>query len=116
MKRVEKYELVEVIGQGEYGKVYRGVDVESQKEVAIKVINRETQDKTPELEGFLRNEQEVLGMTDCAQIVQLIEMLRQGDKLYLVYNLCSGGNLEQLLSREGRLDERQTIDIFRQVV
>ena len=116
MKRVNNYELMEVLGQGEYGKVYRGVDIESGQEVAIKVINRETQEKTPELEGFLRNEQEVLGMTKCEEIVELLQMLRVDQQLYLVYSYCAGGNLEELLALHGPMAEQPALSIFRAVL
>lgn len=40
MKRkvIENYSLYEVIGEGMYGKVYRGLAVDSNQEYAIKVI------------------------------------------------------------------------------
>jgi serine/threonine protein kinase len=39
VKIIESYTLHEQIGEGEYGKVYRGVDSRSGKEIAAKVIN-----------------------------------------------------------------------------
>jgi serine/threonine-protein kinase ULK/ATG1 len=38
VKIIENYTLHEQIGEGEYGKVYRGVDSRNGKEVAVKVI------------------------------------------------------------------------------
>lgn len=39
VKIIENYALHEQIGEGEYGKVFRGIDSRTKKEVAVKVIN-----------------------------------------------------------------------------
>lgn len=39
VKIIENYALHEPIGEGEYGKVFRGIDSRTKKEVAVKVIN-----------------------------------------------------------------------------
>ncbi len=39
VKIIENYALHEQIGEGEYGKVFRGIDSRTKKEVAAKVIN-----------------------------------------------------------------------------
>ena len=42
VKIINVYNLHEQIGEGEYGKLYRGVDGRSGKEVDVKVINVRT--------------------------------------------------------------------------
>ena len=56
VKIIENYSLHEQIGEGEYGKVYRGVDSRNKKEVAAKVINVKKFKEFPKLEECTLNE------------------------------------------------------------
>ena len=56
VKIIENYTLHEQIGAGEYGKVYRGVDSRSKREVAVKVINVKKFKVFPKLEECTLNE------------------------------------------------------------
>jgi serine/threonine protein kinase len=56
VKIIENYTLHEQIGEGEYGKVYRGIDGRSGKEVAVKVINVKRFKDNPKLEECTLNE------------------------------------------------------------
>lgn len=40
-KQIGSYVLGEVIGMGQYGKVYKGYDKEKKREVAVKAISRD---------------------------------------------------------------------------
>ncbi len=55
VKIIENYTLHEQIGEGEYGKVYRGVDGRSGKEIAAKVINVKRFKDNPKLEECTLN-------------------------------------------------------------
>lgn len=55
VKIIENYTLHEQIGEGEYGKVYRGVDSRNSKEVAVKVINIKRFQENPKLEECTLN-------------------------------------------------------------
>ena len=56
VKIIEYYTLHEQIGEGEYGKVFRGVDSRNKKEVAVKVINVKKFKEYPKLEECTLNE------------------------------------------------------------
>ena len=72
VKIIENYSLHEQIGEGEYGKVYRGVDSRNKREVAVKVINVKKFKEFPKLEECTLNEIEVLTKIDSPHVVKFI--------------------------------------------
>lgn len=95
VKIIENYTLHEQIGEGEYGKVYRGVDSRSGREVAAKVINVRRFKDNPKLEECTLNEIEVLTKIDCPHIVKFIEILKTVNNFYFFYEYCNAGTLDQ---------------------
>lgn len=112
IRQINSYILLDQIGRGEFGKVFRAVDPrQDHKEVAIKVIKSQVMSKTPELAKFIRSEREILPQLCHPNIVSLFETITTDDCLYFVYEYCPGGNLDQRLS-QGRLQETTALDIF----
>lgn len=48
-KVVENYSLLEVIGQGQYGKVYKALNIKTNSLVAIKVVKVEKFKEVPKV-------------------------------------------------------------------
>lgn len=48
-KIIENYSLQELLGQGVYGKVYKGINLKTKQEVAIKVIKADKFAEIPKL-------------------------------------------------------------------
>jgi fused-like protein len=69
VKEIGKYLLQDLIGEGSFGKVYRGVDRTSNELVALKFIMRKGKNRK-ELEG-LRQEIEILKKLKHENIIQL---------------------------------------------
>ena len=40
-KEIGKFKVLEMVGQGSFGKVYKGIDKTTNEEVALKFISRE---------------------------------------------------------------------------
>ena len=59
-KIIQNYSLQALIGQGIYGKVYRGINLKTKEEVAIKVIKAEKFKEIPKLEECTVNEINIL--------------------------------------------------------
>lgn len=104
-----------MIGEGSYGKVFRGIDTTTGKEYALKVITQQTQQNTPELPLFIQNELEVLQSTQHAHIVKLIETFQCSNNLYLVYEYCDGGTLQDRLT-SGTLPIQTVTRLFQQLL
>ena len=46
----------------------------------------------------------------------MIEKIENNDNLYLIYELCEGGNLESALLYHGNYSEKETIEILKQLL
>ncbi len=57
---MENYVFQEILGQGQYGQVYRGINLKTDETVAIKQMNIEKFKKIPKLYDFIKNEIDIL--------------------------------------------------------
>lgn len=81
----ECYELHEVLGHGKYSFVHRSVHRNSKRWVAVKVI-----EKCRVLESrFLLRELEIMHLAKHKNIVDLIEVFENANRIYLVLELCA---------------------------
>jgi serine/threonine protein kinase len=69
-KVIENYILNEIIGSGQYGKVYSAKNMKNDQIVAIKVIKKEKFKETPKLNEFLMNEIQTLSKIENIHVVK----------------------------------------------
>jgi len=106
------YQIVEEIGHGGMGEVYRAVRADGQyeKQVAIKLV-RGGYDTAVVLERFL-HERQILASLDHPNIARLYDGGTTAEGLpYLVMELCRAGSLNDLLRRHGPMAAAQVRDI-----
>jgi serine/threonine-protein kinase len=92
-ERVGGFELIEELGRGGMGVVYRARQTNLGRTVAIKMIR--SQDEA-ELARF-RVESEAIARLQHANIVQLFEVGERDGTPFLAMEYCAGGSLEQRL-------------------
>lgn len=95
MDKLGKYEIVEKIGVGGFGVVYKGYDPFIKRHVAVKTCSaedRETRDR------FLR-EAEIAGNLQHRNIVTVFEFGFHGEVPYLVQEFLSGEDLDHKIRR-----------------
>jgi serine/threonine-protein kinase ULK/ATG1 len=96
VKIVDNYTLTEVIGQGQYGKVYKATHVDTKMNVAIKCVQVDKFIQISKLTECTRNEVDTLMLIqDNINVIKFVEMIKTARHIYLVYEYCEGGNLEQ---------------------
>jgi non-specific serine/threonine protein kinase/serine/threonine-protein kinase len=113
--RVGVYELLEEIGQGGMGSVYRAARADGQyeKQVAVKLV-RSGHDTNSVLERF-RHERQILASLDHPNIARLLDGGTTEDGTpYLVMELIEGIPIDEYCNRHS-LAVNQRLDIFRQV-
>ncbi|XP_004240878.1 CBL-interacting protein kinase 18 [Solanum lycopersicum] len=111
---MQKYELGRLLGQGNFGKVYYGRDLESGQTVAIKVIDKEKVQKA-ELTEQTKREISVMAMVKHRHVVQLYEVMATKSKIYFVIEHAKGGELFNKLTK-GRLTEDVARKLFQQLI
>jgi len=90
------YQLLEKIGQGGMGMVYRGYDEGLQRDVAIKVLHQHMLGNPKQVERF-RREARMQGQIMHPNIVALLDVYEDNDILALVLELLQGCTLKEYL-------------------
>lgn len=112
---IGQYKIVEKLGEGGMGAVYKGIDTMLDREVAIKALRPELASQTAIVERF-RSEAVTLAKLNHPNIATLYALFRQGDELYMVLEYVRGQSLDQILSRRGALDADEFIPVFCQIL
>ena len=83
LQRIGRYEILERIGQGGQGTVYRARDTALDRVVAVKVINQPVTDDPQYLEA-LQREARLAGGLDHPNITTVYDFQLEGDSAYIV--------------------------------
>jgi len=117
-KSVGRYQIVEKIGKGTTGLVYKGMDPKINRLVAIKVI-RFSDDFDEEMvdeirERFLR-EAEIAGKLSHPGIVTIHDVGEDDDLTYMAMEYLEGESLNHYCSNEKRLTLTRVLDVVAKV-
>ncbi len=107
------YRLLEQIGEGAFGVVYRAIQPQVGREVAVKSIHPELAN-LPDFVRRFEREAQLVARLEHPHIVPLYDYWREPDAAYLVMRFLRGGSLEGLLG-EGGLDLDRATAILDQV-
>jgi serine/threonine-protein kinase len=113
-KTVGKYRIVERLGRGGMGTVYKGIDETLDREVAIKVLNADLGD-TDILKRF-RAEAVTLARLNHPGIATLYELYRDDNDLLMVMEFVRGETVHELSERLGALAAPQAAHLAMQVL
>ena len=114
IKTLGKYELIEELGRGGFGTVYRARDISLDIERAIKVLHPALT-ASPEFIERFRREGRFTARLDHPNIVPVYELGEADGYNYLVMKYLPGGSLKELLTHQGALPFPQAVEITRQV-
>jgi serine/threonine protein kinase len=111
----ERFQVLEQIGQGASGTIYRAEHVTLRRKVAIKVLHNELSRDDLAIERF-RREATTVAEIDNEHIVEIHDFGRTSDgRLYLAMELLEGETLDGVLAREKQLSVERAADILIQV-
>ncbi|KAE8612366.1 hypothetical protein XENTR_v10012831 [Xenopus tropicalis] len=110
-----RYELLETLGRGTYGKVKRATEKATGKMVAVKSIQK---DKiTDERDRVhLQREIEITALLQHEHIIRVFEVFESRDKIIIVMEYASNGELYDFINNKHQIPENDARRFFRQIV
>ena len=109
--RIREYEILEVIGKGGMGAVYRARHIYLEEDRAIKVIHSNLADEQRFVERFIR-EAKILTRLNHPNLVKLHEFgTLQENEFFMVLELLRGQSVFHKVKRSGKLPVRYALRI-----
>ena len=87
----DKYEVKQKIGKGKFGLVKAGINKETKKPVAIKIMAKKNMDKS-DME-LAKVEIDILKISQHPNIIKLYDVFENEHYIYIIMENCSGGDL-----------------------
>jgi len=109
-----KYQILEELGRGGFGIVYRAFDTALEVERAIKELYPNLVNDPTFVSSF-RQEARFAAKLDHPNIVPVHDFGQINGKYYIAMGYMPGGSLKDLLKREGKLEPERACEILTQV-
>ena len=113
-KTLSHYEILEPLGAGGMGEVYRARDTKLDRDVAIKLLPEDFATDADRLARFER-EAKLLASLNHANIAAIYGLEDEGDTRFIAMELVEGETLAERIARSGRVDVDEALDIARQI-
>jgi serine/threonine protein kinase len=114
-KKIEPYEIQEILGRGGMGVVYRARDTKLERDVAIKMMDLQYASDQNFLKRF-QSEAKALARLQDPHIVSIFALLETPDGVCIVMEFVKGTTLAKLLQPEVALPIPRVITIFKQLL
>jgi len=116
--KVGRYEIIEELGKGAMGLVYKALDPKINRLLAIKTIrfsDEFDEDVIQEIKDRFFREAEIAGQLSHPSIVTIYDAGEDGDLTYMVMEYLEGDDLEKFISKKRLLPFRRTLDVVASV-
>jgi serine/threonine-protein kinase len=110
----ERYEIIDYIGKGSYGIVYRAFDRITKQMVVVKQ-QRKRKDRISN--NSFKKEFHFLTSLDHPSIPKCFDLINDENKYFLIMEYIDGKNFEELILEEGKkLDEAESLHILLEIL
>lgn len=113
--RIGKYELGRTVGEGNFGKVKCAIDVETGQSYAVKILDKQKVFQY-KIVDHIKREISTLKLIRHPHVVRLYEVLANKEKIYIVLEFVTGGELLDKISGDGELEESEARKYFQQLI
>jgi len=109
-----KFEIIEEVGKGGFGIVYKALDKVLNRQIALKVLHPELL-INPNFILRFKHEAQLSARLDHPHILPIYEFGEFEGRYYIVMAYMPDGSLKDLLRKEGRLDKQRSLKVFEQI-
>jgi tetratricopeptide (TPR) repeat protein/predicted Ser/Thr protein kinase len=109
-----RYEVLELLGEGGMGAVYKAADREVDRIVALKVI-RPAMASHPEILARFKQELVLSSKVTHRNVIRIYDLGEAQGVKFITMEYVEGENLRELLKRRGKLEVAEAVDIMKQV-
>jgi len=114
-RRFGHYEVLDQLGRGGMGVVFRALDANLRREVALKVLPKEMAGDKVLVRRFIR-EARALARLRHPNLVQVYTVGEEAGQYYYAMELVDGKSLAEILKQRGPLSAQETADVLVQVL
>src|ERR1700675_2828527 len=107
---VGNYKIIDKIGEGGMGSVFKGVDLMLEREVAIKMLRPERAQQPNVVDRF-RTEAVTLAKLNHPNVATLHSFFRQGVDFFMVMEFVRGKTLDDVIKAQGAMQCGQAIEL-----
>lgn len=110
------YDKLKVLGEGSFGTVFKVMHKTTKFIRAMKVIDKKTAALSDENEKNLINEINIVKSLDHPNIIKVYEYFNTKRRLFIVTELCTGGELFQKIQKERVFSESLAAHVMKQIL
>src|SRR2546430_7897558 len=108
--KVGHFNLLEEIGHGGMGSVFRAFDPSLNREVAVKVLNQDLASDPKFVDDFLQEARAAASISH-PHIVQIFFVGEEAGQYYIVMELMRGRSLREIIEKDGPPNEERGVEI-----
>ncbi|MGA1865127.1 MAG: protein kinase domain-containing protein, partial [bacterium] len=113
-KFAERYQIIEELGRGGMGTVYKALDTEVNEKIAIKLLNPEISNDERTIVRF-RNELKLARKVSHQYVCRMYELMKKNGTYFITMQYVSGEDLRSTINRVGQLSVKKTLEYTRQI-
>ncbi|NIM91494.1 MAG: protein kinase [Candidatus Aminicenantes bacterium] len=110
----DRFEVLEEIGSGGMGTVYRVLDKKINEEVALKLLKPEVAEKEKTIERF-KNELKLARRITHKTVCRMHDIHEDAGNIFITMEYVPGEDLKSLIQRTGSLSTEKTVTVAQQV-
>lgn len=116
IKQIGKYNIINELGSGAFGKVFSARHILTNELVAIKILDKLALTKTPEDFELAQQELEILKIVRHKNIVQLYEIIETERYIFIVMEYCDGKDFMDYIIKKSKLSEMESLKFFQELI
>ena len=109
-----RYQIIEELGKGGMGKIYKVLDKETNEKITLKLIKPEIASDKETIQRF-RNELITARKVSHRNVCRMYDLNKEKENYYITMEYVSGENLKAFIRRAAPLSTAKTISVAKQI-